>query len=207
MKRIVLLFFMIWLGGYTFASSPKAILILGDSLAAGYGVDPDEAYPALIQRKIDRAGLNYKVVNAGVSGDTTAGGLRRISWLLRQPVDIFILELGGNDGLRGVSPDETEKNLDAIIDKVKEKNPGVRILIAGMQMPAIAGQEFTRKFQAAFSNSAKTKGALLIPFLLEGVGGRPELNQPDRVHPTPEGHKIVADNVWKILKPLLKENG
>jgi acyl-CoA thioesterase-1 len=148
--------------------------------------------------------LNYKVVNAGVSGDTTAGGRRRISWLLRQPVDIFVLELGGNDGLRGVSPDETEKNLDAIIDKVKEKNPEAKIVIAGMQMPAIAGQEFTQRFRSAFSNAAKKKDALLIPFLLEGVGGRPELNQPDRVHPTPEGHKIVAENVWKVLKPLLK---
>ncbi|HEV8541980.1 MAG TPA: arylesterase [Verrucomicrobiae bacterium] len=207
MKRIGALFLMACFAVAAFGSASKTILILGDSLAAGYGVDPDEAYPALIQKKIEASGLNYNVVNAGVSGDTTAGGLRRLTWVLRQPVDIFVLELGGNDGLRGVSPDETEKNLDAIIAKVKEKNPNVKVVIAGMEMPGIAGQEFTQKFRAAFSNAAKKNGALLIPFLLEGVGGKPELNQADRVHPTREGHKIVAENVWKVLKPLLKQGG
>src|SRR4051812_43721146 len=147
MKGIGALFFMACFAMAVFGSAPKTILILGDSLAAGYGVDPDEAYPALIQKKIDANGLNYKVMNAGVSGDTTAGGLRRLTWVLRQPVDIFVLELGGNDGLRGVSPDETEKNLSAIIEKVKEKNPTVKVVIAGMEMPPIAGQEFTQKFQ------------------------------------------------------------
>jgi acyl-CoA thioesterase-1 len=208
MKYLCPLFLAFWSIAFVYGSSnPKTILVLGDSLAAGYGVDSDEAYPALLQRKIDAIRLNYEVVNAGVSGDTTAGGLRRVSWVLRAPVDIFILELGGNDGLRGISPDETEKNLNEIIGKVKEKNPSAKIVIAGMQMPEIAGREFTEKFRATFVKVAKKNGAALIPFLLEGVGGKPELNQPDRIHPTPEGHRIVAENVWKVLKPLLNQNG
>jgi acyl-CoA thioesterase-1 len=189
------------------AAEPKRILILGDSISAGYGVDPEEAYPALLQRKIDRAGLAWKVVNAGVSGDTTAGGLRRISWLLRQPVDILLLELGGNDGLRGISPEETRRNLDGIIEKVKEKRPEAKIVIAGMQMPASMGAEFARKFQEAFNDAAHESGSILIPFLLEGVAAQPSLNQPDRIHPTAAGHKIVAENVWKILEPLLRAEG
>ena len=186
------------------ASEPKRILVLGDSIAAGYGLDPDEAFPGLIDEKIRKAGLNYSVVNAGVSGDTTAGGLRRISWLMRQRIDVLILELGGNDGLRGIAPEETEKNLRGIIDKVREKYPETLILIAGMQMPENMGPEYTTQFRELFHRVAREKRTELIPFLLEGVGGKAELNQPDRIHPTAQGHQVIAETVWKVLDPLLQ---
>jgi acyl-CoA thioesterase I len=201
-KHLYLLALLLSLFGAA-ASEPKRIVILGDSLAAGYGLDTEDAFPALIQEKIQRAGLNYAVVNAGVSGDTTAGGLRRIAWLLRQPLDILILELGGNDGLRGISPEQTEKNLRAILNKVREKYPSAHIILAGMQMPANMGPEYVAKFREIFTRVAKEEKTALIPFLLEGVGGKAELNQSDRIHPTAEGHRIVAENVWKTLKPLL----
>jgi acyl-CoA thioesterase-1 len=187
-----------------FAAEPKRnLVILGDSIAAGYGLDPDQAYPALLQEKIDQAHLPYHVVNGGQSGDTTAGGLRRISWYLKQPIDTLLIELGGNDGLRGTDPAETEKNLQAIIDKTKAQYPAARIVIAGMQMPASMGQDYARRYREVFVNVAKKNNATLIPFLLEGVGGRAELNQPDRIHPTAEGHKIVAETIWKVIEPLL----
>jgi len=185
------------------AASPKTIVVLGDSLAAGYGVEPSEAYPALLQEKISAAGLNFTVVNAGVSGDTSADGLNRINWLLRRPVDVFILELGGNDGLRGISPSTTATNLQAIIDRVKQKYPQAQIVIAGMQMPPNMGETYTTAFRDIFPALAKNNHAALVPFLLEGVGGKSELNQPDHIHPNADGHRIVADNVWKVLKPLL----
>ena len=184
-------------------SDRRTILILGDSLAAGSGVDPDEAFPALLQKKIDAAGLKYEIVNAGVSGDTTAGGLRRIDWLLRRKVDILVLELGGNDGLRGISPATTRTNLQTIIDRTKVKCPDARIVIAGMQMPPNMGEEYNSAFRQVFPDLARLNKTALIPFLLEGVGGKPEMNLPDQIHPNPEGHRIVADNVWKVLKPLL----
>jgi acyl-CoA thioesterase-1 len=182
----------------------RAILILGDSLAAGFGVDSEEAFPALLQSKIDGAGLKCEVINAGVSGDTTAGGLRRIDWLLRRKIDVLVLELGGNDGLRGISPATTRTNLQTIIDRTKAKYPQVRIVIAGMQMPPNMGEEYTTAFRQVFPELAKANKAALIPFLLEGVGGKTEFNLPDQIHPNPEGHRIVADNVWKILEPLLR---
>jgi acyl-CoA thioesterase-1 len=185
------------------ASKTKTLLVLGDSIAAGYGVDPEQAYPALLQKKIDAAGFGVTVKNAGVSGDTTAGGLRRISWALKQPVDYLLIELGGNDGLRGIDPAETARNLQGIIDKAREKNMSIKILIAGMQMPANLGDAYTKAFRETFSTVAAKNKCALIPFLLEGVGGIPELNQPDRIHPTPAGHKIVAENVWKVLEPIL----
>ena len=185
-------------------AEPKRILVVGDSIAAGYGLDLEDAFPALLEEKVRRAGLNYVVVNAGLSGDTTAGGLRRIAWLLRQPVDLLLLELGGNDGLRGISPAETEKNLKGIIDKVREKYPSAQIVIAGMQMPENMGAEYTSKFREVFGRVAKEKKAALVPFLLEGVGGKTDLNQADRIHPTAEGHRIIAETVWKVLKPLLE---
>jgi acyl-CoA thioesterase-1 len=181
------------------------IVILGDSISAGYGVEPDEAYPSLLQEKIDRAGLPYRIINGGVSGDTSAGGLRRIDWLMRQPIDILVLELGGNDGLRGISPDATYQNLQGIIDKVKKKFPELKILIAGMKMPESMGVDYVRKFQEIFSRLAEKNKTAFLPFLLEGVGGKPELNQPDRIHPTSAGHKIVAENVWRALQPLLQK--
>lgn len=183
----------------------RTILILGDSLAAGYGIDPDEGFPALLQKKIDAAGLKYEVINAGVSGDTTAGGLRRIDWLLRRKIDILVLELGGNDGLRGISPATTRTNLQSIIDRAKAKYPGVKVVLAGMQMPPNMGPEYTAAFRKVFPEVARQNKAALIPFLLEGVGGKPELNLPDQIHPNPEGHRIVADNVWAVLKGILPE--
>lgn len=182
----------------------KRIVVLGDSITAGYGLDPQEAYPALLQKKIDAAGLPYTVTNAGVSGDTTAGGLRRVNWALGQGGDVLVVALGGNDGLRGISPKQTEENLSGIIDKAREKQPAVKVIIAGMQMPDNMGAEFTAQFKELFPKVAKEKNASLVPFLLEGVGGIESLNQADRIHPTPEGQEKVADNVWKILEAVLK---
>lgn len=184
--------------------SRKVILVLGDSLAAGYGLDPSQAFPALLQEKINHAGLSWEVVNAGLSGDTSAGGLRRINWLLRRPIDLLLLELGGNDGLRGVDPDSTRQNLQEIIQRARAKNPGLRIAIAGMEMPPGMGADYTTRFKAIFPALAESNGAALIPFLLEKVGGVPELNQPDRIHPTAEGQRIIAENVWKVLRPMIE---
>lgn len=182
----------------------KTILFLGNSLSAGYGLDPELAFPALIQQKIDSLKWNFRVVNAGLSGETSAGGLRRVDWLLKNRVDIFVLELGGNDGLRGIALDLTKKNLQAIIDRVKAKYPAAKIVIAGMQVPPNLGQEYAAQFRALYAGLAKTNNAFLIPFLLEGVGGDPKLNLPDGIHPTAAGHRLVAKNVWKVLLPLLK---
>jgi acyl-CoA thioesterase-1 len=179
------------------------IVVLGDSLAAGYGVDPSEAFPALLQKKIEAAGWNDTVINAGVSGDTTADGLARTGWLLRQKIDVLILELGGNDGLRGFPVATTRTNLQAIIDRVRQKYPQVRVVLAGMQMPPNLGVEYTGAFRQIYPDLATVNHAALIPFLLAGVGGREELNQADHIHPTAAGHKIVADNVWDVLRPVL----
>jgi acyl-CoA thioesterase-1 len=184
----------------------KTILFFGNSLTAGYGLDPSEAFPSLIQNKIDSLGLNYKVVNAGLSGETTAAGKNRIEWVLRQPVDVFILELGGNDGLRGISPEETRRNLEEIIDKVRQTYPEVKILLAGMQIPPSMGQAYANQFQEVFPRVAREKNVELITFLLEGVGGERDLNLTDGIHPNEEGHQIVADNVWQELRPMLEES-
>ena len=178
----------------------KTILFFGNSLTAGYGVDPSEAYPELIQDKIDSLHLNYKVINAGVSGETTSDGDSRIEWILKQPVDIFVLELGGNDGLRGIPLSVTEKNLQLIIDKVKAKYPDTKIILEGIQIPPNMGQDYTAKFKEIYPRLASKNKIQLLPFLLKGVGGDPKLNQRDGIHPTAEGHKIVAENVWEILK-------
>lgn len=183
----------------------KTIVVLGDSLAAGLGVEPSEAFPALLQKKIDAENWNYVVVNAGVSGDTSADGLGRINWLLRRKVDVLILELGGNDGLRGIPTATTRSNLQAIINRVKAKYPETRIVIAGMQMPPNMGETYTTAFKDMYPELARKNHAALVPFLLEGVGGRPELNQADHIHPTAAGHKILAENVWKVLKPVLEK--
>ena len=186
---------------------PRTILFFGDSLSAGYGLAnaADQAFPALVQRKITDAGLNYRVVNAGLSGDTTAGGLRRIDWLLQHPVDVLVLELGGNDGLRGLPTEETAHNLQAIIDKTRAKNPAVKVIIAGMRLPPNLGTDYVARFIAVFPALAKNNpDAILLPFILEGVGGDPRYNQRDQIHPTAEGHKIIAELVWQTLKPLLR---
>jgi acyl-CoA thioesterase I len=186
----------------------RSILFFGNSLTAGYGLEPDQAFPALIQEKIDSLDLNYRVVNAGVSGETSAGGRSRIDWLLRQPVDIFVLELGANDGLRGIDPEDTYNNLQAIINAVRAKNPEVEIILAGMQLPPSMGRQYTAQFSEVFTRLAKDENVHLIPFLLEGVGGVPDLNQRDGIHPTVEGQKILARNTWNVLEPiLLEQNG
>lgn len=181
------------------------ILFFGDSLTAGYGLDPDKAYPALIQEKLDEAGLLGEVVVGAVSGDTSAGGLRRINWMLRRPVDVFVLALGANDALRGVDLTDTEKNLQAIIDKVREKNRNVQIVIAGMMMPQNFGPEYSEQFNALYPRLAEANDAVLIPFLLEDVAGHAELNLADGIHPNPKGHTIVAENVWVVLEPLVRQ--
>lgn len=181
----------------------KTILFFGNSLTAGYGLNPDEAFPALIQQKIDSLGLLYNVVNAGVSGETSSGGKSRIDWILRQRVHVFVLELGANDGLRGIPINQTQQNLQAIIDKVKSKYPDVTIILAGMQIPPNMGRTYTNSFKAMFPELATKNNATLIPFILEGVGGEARLNQQDGIHPTAEGHRIVSENIWKHLKGLL----
>ena len=185
----------------------KVILFFGNSLTAGYGLDPSESFPTLIQKRIDSLGYNYKVVNAGLSGETTAGGNSRIDWVLeRQPVDIFVLELGANDGLRGINPEETRKNLKEMIEKVRKVNPDVEIILAGMLVPPSMGQDYSRKFARVFPEVAEEKNVKLIPFLLEDVAGERELNQADGVHPTAEGQKIVAENVWAVLKGVIEQS-
>src|SRR5215213_60337 len=181
----------------------KTIVFFGNSLTAGYGVEPNQAFPAIIQRKIDSLDLPYKVVNAGVSGETSSGGNGRIDWILRTPPDVFVLELGANDGLRGIPVPETRKNLQTIIDKVKASNPNVQVIIAGMMLPPNMGQQYTNQFKDIFPALAKENNATLIPFLLQGVGGEVKLNQQDGIHPTPEGHEILAQNVWAVMKQVL----
>ena len=184
-------------------TSTRTIVFFGNSLTAGYGIEPTQAFPALIGRRLDSLDLPYKVVNAGVSGETSSGGKSRIDWILRQPVDIFVLELGGNDGLRGIPVEETKRNLQEIIDKVRGKYPSVKIIIAGMQIPPNMGQRYTTAFRNIFPALAEKNKAALIPFLLKGVGGEAALNLEDGIHPTPEGHRILAENVWEVLQPVL----
>lgn len=186
------------------AAEIPTVVVFGDSLTSGVGVDPDQAYPALLQDLVRAAGLPHRVVNAGVSGETTAGGLRRVSWVLRQPADVFVLALGGNDGLRGVPTDQTRENLAGIIRAVRATQPEARILLAGMEAPPNMGPEFTSAFRGVFPALAETFGLPRIPFLLEGVGGVPELNLADGIHPNPEGHRRMADLVWRHLRPLLQ---
>jgi acyl-CoA thioesterase-1 len=181
----------------------KNIIFFGNSLTAGFGVGASEAFPALIQRKLDSLKLPYQVINAGLSGETSAGGNNRIDWVLQQPVYIFVLELGGNDGLRGIALSETSKNLQSIIDKVKLRYPSAKIILAGMQIPPNMGKTYASEFRILFQKLATANKIYLIPFLLEGVGGMPDLNQEDGIHPNIQGHKIVAENIWNTLKPLL----
>ena len=185
------------------SSIKKNIIFYGNSLTAGYGLDLSEAYPALIQAKIDSLQLPYKVVNAGLSGETTAGGNSRIDWILKQPVHVFVLELGGNDGLRGIPLEETEKNLQNILNKVKERYPNAKLMLAGMRVPPNMGKQYSENFHRIFERLANSNKIACLPFLLEGVGGEPGLNQADGIHPTAEGQKIVAENVWTVLKELL----
>jgi acyl-CoA thioesterase-1 len=228
LHRAFLPLFLLWISGVFFmcknASTPpssvgesstteasaqqrKVILFYGNSLTAAYGLAPEEGFVAHVQQKIDSLGLPYICLNAGNSGETTAGGLSRIDWVLsQQPIDIFVLELGGNDALRGLSLDASRANLQAIIERVRAKYPACRIVIAGMLAPPNLGPTYTQAFAQMYRDLASANRAALIPFLLEGVGGEPHLNLPDGIHPNAEGHRIVAENVWQVLYPLLQEH-
>lgn len=188
------------------ATGDATILFFGNSLTAGLGVEPEQAFPGLIGHRLDSLGYPYRAVNAGLSGETTASGVNRLEWVLRQPVAIFVLELGANDGLRGIPLGETRKNLQTLVEQVRKANPEVQIILTGMQLPPNMGPEHTAEFRQIFTDLAASHQLELVPFLLEGVGGVPELNQADGIHPTPEGHKILAENVWKVLQPLLRKD-
>jgi acyl-CoA thioesterase-1 len=181
----------------------QIIVFLGNSLTAGYGLDVSEAFPSLIQNKLDSTGINAKVINAGISGETTASGKSRLAWVIKDGVDVFVLELGANDGLRGIPTEETEKNLSEMIDYVRAKSPNARILLTGMLVPPNMGETYTKYFKEVFAKVAKDKKTAFMPFLLEGVAGESNLNQKDGIHPTKEGHQIIANNLWKYLLPLV----
>jgi acyl-CoA thioesterase I len=182
-----------------------AVLFFGTSLTAGYGIDPQQAYPALIQQKIDSAGLNYRVINAGLSGETSAGALRRADWLFQQPVSVLVLETGANDGLRGLPPDSLRANIQAILNRARRLRPPPKLVLLGMRMPPNYGRTYTERFESIYPELAKANGAVLVPFLLEGVGGVRGLNQSDGVHPTAEGQRKMAETVWRFLEPVLRE--
>ncbi len=186
-------------------TSAKSVVFLGDSLTAGLGVQSTEAITALVAEKIHAAGLPFTVENAGLSGDTSAGGLRRIDWLLQRRIDLLVLELGANDGLRGLDLKSMKANLQTIIDKTRAKNPQVKIVLAGMQVPPNLGPDYATGFERVFNELARENNATLIPFLLEGVGGHRELNQADLIHPSPAGHRIIAELIWHTLEPLLRQ--
>jgi acyl-CoA thioesterase I len=180
------------------------VVFLGTSLTAGYGLQPEEAYPALLQQKIDSAGLNYRVVNAGVSGETSAGARRRVDWLLREPVGVLVVETGANDGLRGLPADSLRANIQAILDRARGLKPVPHLVLIGMRIPPNYGAAYSRQFERIYPELAKSNGAELVPFLLQDVGGVAALNQPDGVHPTAGGHRRMAETVWRVLEPVLR---
>ena len=181
------------------------VLFFGDSLTAGYGLSEEDAYPAHVEKLAAGAGHRILAINAGLSGETTAGGARRIGWVLRRPIDVMVLALGGNDGLRGIDPEETRRNLTTIIQRARAEQPHLRILLTGMQAPPNMGEAYTQAFREVFEEVANTENVAFLPFLLESVGGDPSRNLPDGIHPNPEGHQIIAQTVWDNLKPLLTE--
>ena len=181
------------------------ILFFGNSITKGYGVDPEYAFSSLIQARLDSLGYHYLVINAGLSGETTASGLSRVDWVLKTVPEVFVLELGANDGLRGINPDETKKNLKSIIDRVRKANPDVKILLAGMEVPPSMGEGYAGPFRKIFPAIRDSENVSLIPFILDKVAGEPALNLPDGIHPTEEGHQIVAETVWKYLQPMLSK--
>jgi acyl-CoA thioesterase-1 len=187
------------------AAQMKRILVLGDSLSQGFGLTSSQAYPALLAEKLRGAGLNFEIINASQSGGTTEGGLQRLPAHLKRKIDIFILELGINDAFRGVPIAEIRSNLQAIIDMVKARNPNARVIIAGMQLPNYASDDYVFAFGQIYADLAAKNNAALIPYLLEGVSGDPLLNQPDRIHPNVAGQKVLAENVWRVLEPIARE--
>ena len=189
----------------TAPSALSAVVFLGTSLTAGYGLEEDQAYPALIQQKIDSAGLAFRVINAGVSGETSAGGLRRLDWLLRQPIAALVIELGANDGLRGQDVEAMRANLQEIITRTRAAHPDARIVLAGMESPPNMGARYAGAFRAVFPALARENDVTLIPFLLDGVAAVRQLNQADGIHPTDEGQRIVAETVWRYLQPVLEK--
>lgn len=186
------------------AAERPAIVFLGTSLTAGYGLPEDEAYPALIQDRLDDAGLDYRVVNAGVSGDTSAGGLRRLDWLLRLPIAVLVVELGANDMLRGQSSEALEQNLVAILERTRAAHPDVRFVVEGMRAAPNLGRDYATAFDAVYPRLAARFEAAFVPFVLEDVVARPELNQADGIHPTAEGHGLIAERVWRTLEPVVR---
>jgi acyl-CoA thioesterase-1 len=186
------------------AAAGRSVLFVGTSLTAGYGVGGDVAYPAVIQQLIDSAGLPFRVVNAGISGETSAGGLRRIDWSLQQPTDVLVLELGANDALRGHDPAEMEKNLDAILSRARDAWPDIALVLVGMEAPPNLGAGYVTRFRSVFSDLAREYDAALVPFLLEGVAAVPSLNIDDGIHPNIDGHRILARTVWSTLEPVLR---
>ena len=181
-----------------------SVVFLGTSLTAGLGLDPEQAYPALIQQKIDSAGLGYRVVNAGVSGETSAGALRRVDWVFQQPVSVLVVETGANDGLRGLPPDSLRANIQAIFDRAKSLRPPPKLVLLGMRVPPNYGRTYSEQFQSLYPELARANNAALVPFLLQDVGGIASLNQPDGVHPTAEGQRKMAETVWQVLELVLK---
>ena len=201
MSRILILLLII--SSFKFQDEKKTLIFFGDSITAGYGLeDPEMAYPAEVQKILNEKGLNINVVNAGLSGETSSGGLGRINWVLKQPVDIFVLELGANDGLRGLPLSQTKENLQKIINIVKQKYPKAKIVVAGMMVPPNMGPDYSKEFNTLFPTLAKENNALLIPFILENVAGIKSLNQHDGIHPNPEGYKIIARNLVDQLSVL-----
>ena len=203
MRRTTLITLFITFVFLGFNTEKTTILFYGDSLTAGYGLSQEQAFPAIIGAHLNKEENKYEIINAGLSGETSAGGLSRLDWILKKPVDVFVLELGANDGLRGLPLDQTKANLQAIIDKVRAKNKNVKIVIAGMMVPPNLGEEYTDQFRSIFPKLAKENNAALIPFLLEGVAGDERLNLADGIHPNPEGHQIVARTVLSVLEALL----
>lgn len=202
-RHSIIMLFSLLMSMNLYSQQKKTILFFGDSISAGYGIQPQQAFPAVIQDKIDSLGLKYEVINGGLSGETSAGGLRRISWVLQRDIDIMILELGGNDGLRGIDLSSTKENLQQIIDRAKAKNPEIEIIIAGMQVPPNLGTDYTKEFQDLYPELAEKNNLTLIPLILDKVGGRDEFMQPDQIHPNEKGHKIIAEMVWGYLYKIL----
>jgi acyl-CoA thioesterase-1 len=191
-------------------AAPKSVrnpvvLFFGTSLTAGYGLNPEQAFPALIEKKAQAEGIPITVVNAGLSGETTAGAARRIDWVLRTPADLVVIEAGANDALRGLSPDAARTNLERVIAVVKQKQPAAKIVLIQMEAPPNLGPAYTRSFRTMYTDIAREQGIPLLPFLLDGVAGIARLNQPDGLHPNVAGERIVADNVWRALKPIVAQ--
>lgn len=205
LSSLIVIAFLWSTQGHSLGDERITVLFVGDSITAGFGIDEQNAFPAVIEGRVDSLGWPVEGINAGLSGETSSGGLRRINWLIKQKrIDVLVLELGANDGLRGIDLTLTEGNLRKMISITKEAHPDCEVIVAGMQVPSNLGQDYTDQFRLLFPRIAKDTGSHLIPFLLEDVGGVSDLNLADGKHPTAEGHKILAENVWGVLRPILE---